>query len=178
MKKATRTKKRRSPKELSVEEAIKKIQEAQKEGKTVAFASGCVDILHIGHILFFGDCKEGVDLFFVGIDSNQNISEAKGPDHPMFDETERVLVVASLESVDYVFLFNGSCADLIGQLKPDFYCFSPFDPNYDKKSEDARKAGVEVKEGGYSLKAWSSSRTAGIIRTSFLLPGEWGDNIP
>ncbi len=78
--------KAKSPKELTEMEAVAKIQEAKEQGKTVAFASGCFDILHIGHILFFGDCKQEVDLLFVGIDSNDNVSGAKGSDHPMFDD--------------------------------------------------------------------------------------------
>lgn len=43
---------------------------------------------------------------------------------------------------------------------------------------DTRRAGAKAKEAGYSLKAWSSSRTASAIRHSFLLPGNWGGNIP
>jgi cytidyltransferase-like protein len=170
--------KAKSPKELTVDETVAKIQEAKAQGKTVAFASGCFDILHIGHVLFFGDCKQEVDLLFVGIDSNDNVSGAKGSDHPMFDATERLLVVASLEAVDHVLIFNGPCAELLEKLKPDFYCFSPFDPKYDAKSQDTRRAGAKVKEAGYSLKAWSSSRTGGVIRHSFLFPGDWEKALP
>lgn len=169
---------RKSPKELTVEEAVERIKEARSQGQTVAFASGCFDILHIGHVLFFGDCKDGVDLLFVGVDSNQNVGGAKGSDHPMFDETERLMVVASLEVVDFVVLFNGFCAELLEKLKPEFYCFSPFDPKYEAKSQDAERAGAKVKEAGYSLKAWSSSRTAGVIRHSFLFPGDWANGLP
>ncbi|MFH0838100.1 MAG: adenylyltransferase/cytidyltransferase family protein [Patescibacteria group bacterium] len=169
---------RKSPKELTVEEAVQKIAEVRGQGQTVAFASGCFDILHIGHVLFFGGCKKEVGLLFVGVDSNKNVGGAKGSDHPMFDETERLLVVASLEVVDFVMLFNGSCATLLEKLRPDFYCFSPFDPKYEVKAKDAMRAGAQVKEAGYSLKAWSSSRTAGVIRHSFLFPGDWENGLP
>ncbi|MFH1012137.1 MAG: adenylyltransferase/cytidyltransferase family protein [Candidatus Peregrinibacteria bacterium] len=173
---AALTPKARSEKELlTVEAAVQKVRETRQRGKTVAFTSGCCDILHIGHILFFGDCKDGADLLIVGVDSNQNITAAKGAGHPMFDETERVLVVASLACVDHVLKFDGPCAKLLERLKPDFYCFSPYDPVYDRKAADARRAGARVKEAGYSLKAWSSSRVAGSIRMSYLLPGRWND---
>ena len=116
----------RCEKELpSVEAAIKVIKKAKKEGKTVAFASGCFDILHAGHVLFFADCKVGADILIVGVDSNKNVNTAKGDGHPMFDETERLLVVASQEVVNYVFLFDGPCAALLQKLKPTYYCFSP-----------------------------------------------------
>jgi len=170
--------KAKSPKELTIGEAAKQIRDFRKQGQTVAFASGCFDILHIGHVLFFGDCKNEVDRLFVGVDSNENVSGAKGSDHPMFDETERLLVVASLEDVDYVLRFNGSCTHVLEELRPDFYCFSPFDPKYEVKTQDAIKAGAKVKEAGYSLKAWSSSRTGGVIRTSFLFPGDWENVLP
>lgn len=169
---------RKSPKELTIEEAVVKILDAKEQGKTTGFASGCFDILHIGHILFFGGCNDAVDVLFVGIDSNQNVSGAKGSDHPIFDETERLMVVSAIEVVDYVFVFDGHCSEILEKLKPDFYCISPFDPKYNVKSEDAKRAGAQVKEAGYSLKAWSSSRTAGVIRNSFLFPGDWENNLP
>jgi len=165
---------KRSPKEIrSVDEAVRKIEEAKQAGKTVGFASGCFDILHVGHVLFLGDCKEGADLLFVGVDSNSNVGSAKGPDHPVFDESERLLVVASQEVVDRVFLFDGPCAELLKKLKPTFYCVSPFDPKFDKKQEDAKRAGVKLKESCYYLKSFSGSDTAGYIRMAFLLNRRW-----
>jgi D-beta-D-heptose 7-phosphate kinase/D-beta-D-heptose 1-phosphate adenosyltransferase len=157
----------------SADEAAKVIKKAKKEGKTVAFASGCFDILHAGHIMFFRDAKKDVDMLIVAVDANSNVSGAKGSDHPMFDETERLIVVAALQTVDYAFLFSGSCAELVQKLKPTCFCFGPFDPRYKEKKKDAEKAGAKVKEAGFSLKAWSSSRVAASIRNSFLLLGKW-----
>jgi hypothetical protein len=75
-----------------------------------------------------------------------------------------------LKLVDHVFKFHGPCnAELLSILNPNVYAFSPYDPKHSQKTEDARRAGIDVKEAGYELKAWSSSKVGRAIRFSFLL---------
>ncbi len=153
------------------------VRRAKEKGKKVAFTSGCFDVLHVGHVLFLEDCRSGVDLLVVGIDDNQTVTRAKGKDHPFFDETERIKVLATLEIVDYIFKFRGPCsADLIKGLSPNFYCFSPYDPKYKEKTADAKKAGAKVKEAGFLLKSWSSSKIGRLLRYSFMLES-WMINV-
>lgn len=146
------------------------IRDERFRRKRVVFASGCFDILHAGHIVFLEECKQGADFLVVGIDDNETARRAKGEEHPFFDETERMKVMAALKIVDRVFKFQGPCnVELLSMLNPNMYAFSPYDPKHSQKTEDARLAGIEVKEAGYELKAWSSSKIGRAIRFSFLL---------
>lgn len=156
-------------KSCTFEQAQKFIRDERTVGKTVAFTSGCFDVMHVGHILFLEECAGGVDSLVVGVDDNVTVTAAKGKDHPFFDETERLKVLSSLSFVDIVFLFRGPFnAELLKSLNPNFYCFSPFDPKLHAKEADAKSAGVQVKMAGLSLKSWSSSRTGRLVRYSFM----------
>jgi len=164
------TRRKVSRKEVSFKRACKIVQGARGNKRRVAFISGCFEILHIGHIRLLELCKRGADILIVGVDDNETVSRAKGEEHPFFDETERMAVLGALEAVDYVFKFCGPCsAALLKELRPDFYCFSPFDPKYREKVRDAREAGARVKEAGDTLKSRSSSRIGRVIRFGYLL---------
>jgi len=98
----------------------------------------------------------------------------RGPkaDHPFFDETERMEVLAALEAVDCVFKFRGPCSiQLLAELKPDFYCFSPYDPKCKEKKRDAHAAGTQARTVGSSLRVGSrsTSRVGRLLHYSFLL---------
>ncbi len=160
----------KAEKYVSYEKACELVREVRAQGKKVAFTTGCFDVLHVGHIIFLEDCRRGVDFLVVGIDDDETVRKAKGPDHPFFFFFERIKVLNSLDFVDCIFQFRGPCrASLIEGLKPDFYCFSPYDPRHKQKTEDALSAGAQVKEAGFSLKSWSSSKTGRLLRYSFML---------
>jgi rfaE bifunctional protein nucleotidyltransferase chain/domain len=99
---------------------LKSIIESQKAGgKKIVFTNGCFDILHIGHIRCLKEAKSLGDLLVVGLNSDRSVSCMK-PERPVNPEDRRAEVLASLEMVDYVTIFDeGTPYELIKLLRPD-----------------------------------------------------------
>ena len=94
--------------------------QAEKEGKKVVFTNGCFDILHRGHIEIFQKSKSLGDILIVGLNSDASVKMLKGDKRPIVNEDDRAVVIAALESVDYVCLFEEETpAEIIKLLKPD-----------------------------------------------------------
>jgi rfaE bifunctional protein nucleotidyltransferase chain/domain len=89
-------------------------------GQAVAFTNGCFDILHAGHASYLAFARHQGDVLIVGVNSDRSVSELKGPTRPVVSQDERALLLASLEAVDYVVIFDELHVDgLIGALLPD-----------------------------------------------------------
>ena len=105
---------------ISVEEAQKIIKDLKTKGKTIGFTNGCFDVMHLGHIHSFASAKNECDVLFVGVNSDKSVKHIKGEAFPLQNEKTRSYVVASLEFVDYVVLFDEDTAlGLVEKLKPD-----------------------------------------------------------
>jgi len=92
----------------------------QTSGKKVVFTNGCFDILHFGHVRYLKKAKEKGDILVVGLNSDRSVRQIKGEKRPIVPERERAEILAALEFVDYVVLFNEpDPLRLIGELKPD-----------------------------------------------------------
>lgn len=92
-----------------------------KKGK-VGFTSGVFDLIHPGHIQYLEDAKSRCDLLIVGINSDSSVKSNKGEKRPICDEASRAKIVASFESVDFVFIFSETNNNKnIEILKPDIY---------------------------------------------------------
>lgn len=91
----------------------------RKAGKNVVFTNGCFDLLHVGHVRYlFAARKEG-DILVVGLNSDQSIKLIKGSLRPIVTQDQRAEILASLQVVDYVTLFDESNPlKLIQLLKP------------------------------------------------------------
>jgi D-beta-D-heptose 7-phosphate kinase/D-beta-D-heptose 1-phosphate adenosyltransferase len=95
-------------------------QRLRCEGKRVVFTNGCFDLLHLGHIRLLQQAKSLGDVLIVGINSDRSTREIKGPSRPILDERERAEVLAALEAVDYVTMFDEPTPrELINELLPD-----------------------------------------------------------
>ena len=104
---------------LDWKELKTKIDEATAAGKKVVFTNGCFDILHIGHIRYLRDAKALGDLLIIGLNSDKSVSKIK-PGRPINPEGHRAEILSSLETVDYVTLFDEETPyELIKLLKPD-----------------------------------------------------------
>jgi len=89
-------------------------------GKTAVFTNGCFDILHPGHVDYLNFARNQGDALILGLNSDASIRRAKGEGRPIVPEQDRALVIAGLECVDYVVLFDeDEPAPLIGELIPD-----------------------------------------------------------
>jgi rfaE bifunctional protein nucleotidyltransferase chain/domain len=92
-------------------------------GHTIAFANGCFDVLHVGHVRYLADAKAQADRLVVAINDDGSVSGLKGPGRPILSGADRAEMVAALESVDYVVLFSDPDVHrLLRLLKPDVHC--------------------------------------------------------
>ena len=95
------------------------LEDLRSEGKRVVFTNGCFDILHIGHIRYLSAAKNEGDLLVVGLNSDQSVRLIKGKRRPIVAQDQRLEIIASLEVVDYVTLFDEpDPLKLIHLLKP------------------------------------------------------------
>jgi len=90
------------------------------QGRTIVFTNGCFDVVHRGHIEFLRFCKEQGNIVVVGLNSDTSVKAIKGPDRPINNQYDRTAVLAALESVDYITVFDEpEPLSLIRQVKPD-----------------------------------------------------------
>lgn len=90
------------------------------KGKKIVFTNGCFDILHYGHTKYLQDAKKKGDILVVAINSDASVKRIKENKRPIVGETDRLGVIAALESVDYAVLFEEDTPlKVIISLKPD-----------------------------------------------------------
>jgi len=107
---------------LSREELVRRVAEARKAGARIVFANGCFDVLHVGHVRYLAGARELADLLIVGINSDEQVALQKGEGRPVLRASERAEIVAALESVTYVTIFNEPTVEqLLLALKPDVH---------------------------------------------------------
>jgi D-glycero-beta-D-manno-heptose 1-phosphate adenylyltransferase len=98
-------------------------QRLRREGKRVAFANGCFDLLHVGHVRYLQGARELADVLVVGVNSDRTVAALKGPGRPLLPAAARAELVAALESVDYVVIFDEpTVAAVLEELRPDVHC--------------------------------------------------------
>jgi D-beta-D-heptose 7-phosphate kinase/D-beta-D-heptose 1-phosphate adenosyltransferase len=91
-------------------------------GKVIGFTNGCFDIVHKGHVLYLYQAKNYCDILVVGINTDESIKRIKGKNKPINSLENRIIVLASLEPVDFVVPFSeDNATDLLEYLKPDIY---------------------------------------------------------
>ena len=92
-------------------------------GRTLAFANGCFDVLHVGHVRYLADAKAQADRLIVAVNDDSSVRGLKGPGRPILEAAHRAEILAALESVDYVLLFSDPDVNrLLRLLKPDVHC--------------------------------------------------------
>ena len=108
---------------LSRGEILKAIAADRAAGRTIAFANGCFDLLHVGHVRYLQAAAREADRLVVAINDDQSVSALKGPHRPILNERDRAELVAALRGVDYVVIFSEpTVAPLLLELKPDVHC--------------------------------------------------------
>lgn len=89
-------------------------------GKTVSFTNGCFDILHCGHVFYLNFARQQGDVLVLGMNSDASVRRNKGDGRPINSEQDRAEVLAALECIDYVVLFDeDEPRELIEALLPD-----------------------------------------------------------
>ena len=98
------------------------ISRAQAQGRTVVFANGCFDLIHVGHIRYLRAARALGDLLVVGINSDAAVRALKGPGRPLMNEEERAEIISALQCVDYVTIFSEPTADpILAALRPNIH---------------------------------------------------------
>jgi rfaE bifunctional protein nucleotidyltransferase chain/domain len=110
------------PNVLSREELIKTVAEARAAGLRIVLANGCFDILHVGHIRYLAGARSEGDLLIVGVNSDAQVRKQKGDGRPILPAAQRAEIVAALESVNFVTVFDEpTVEELLLALKPDVH---------------------------------------------------------
>ncbi len=118
---------------MSLEVAVKYRQQLRLAGQSIVFTNGLFDLLHVGHLDYLERARALGDALFIGVNSDSSSRALKGKRHPIMPQDERCRLIASLEVVDVVVLFDALTAtELIRSLVPDVY----------------------AKGGDYARKAW------------------------
>ena len=110
------------PRILTREELMKQISSARASGARIILANGCFDILHVGHVRYLEGARQLGAVLIVGINSDEQVAIQKGPGRPVLPAAERAEIVAALESVTYVTIFDEPTVEqLLLVLKPDVH---------------------------------------------------------
>ena len=98
------------------------VRENQEAGKTVVFANGCFDLLHVGHIRYLEAARALGDVLVLGLNGDQSVRQLKGPGRPLMNQQERAEILAALECVDYLVIFDEPTAKkVLETLKPNIH---------------------------------------------------------
>jgi D-beta-D-heptose 7-phosphate kinase/D-beta-D-heptose 1-phosphate adenosyltransferase len=101
-------------------ELVKLLDFHRQQKETVVFTNGCFDVLHRGHIEYLQFCKKQGDIVVLGLNSDRSVREIKGPERPINNQHDRAAVLAAMECIDYITIFDEpDPLELIKQVRPD-----------------------------------------------------------
>ena len=109
-----------NPEILTLDEAILRFGPGKRNGRRVVFTNGCFDLLHPGHIGSLEQARALGDALVVGLNSDASVRQLKGAGRPVLPERERAEILAALECVDAVVIFDElTPREVIARLLPD-----------------------------------------------------------
>ena len=107
---------------LNREDLIEAVAKERARGAKIIFANGCFDVLHVGHVRYLAGAKALGDVLVVGVNSDEQVAIQKGTGRPILPAVERAEIIASLETVSYVTIFDEPTVEaLLLALKPDVH---------------------------------------------------------
>jgi len=102
---------------------LRRVARDRAAGRTVAFANGCFDLLHVGHLRYLEGAAAEADRLIVAINDDDSVQRLKGEGRPILRAADRAELVAALRWVDYVVIFPGpTVAPLLEAIRPDVHC--------------------------------------------------------
>jgi len=108
---------------LSESDLVAAVADDRAAGRTLAFANGCFDLLHVGHVRYLQGAAAEADRLIVAVNEDASVARLKGPGRPAMPASERAEIVAALGVVDYVVTFSDETVErLLGRIKPDVHC--------------------------------------------------------
>ena len=110
-----------SDKIVDINILLERLDELKKAGRKIVFTNGCFDLLHVGHITYLNEARGLGDILVVGLNTDRSVRALKGENRPILPEQERSHLLAALECIDYVILFDAETPlELIKKIRPDF----------------------------------------------------------
>jgi rfaE bifunctional protein nucleotidyltransferase chain/domain len=108
---------------LSEDRLVETIRRERAGGLTIAFANGCFDVLHVGHVRYLQGAAAEADRLVVAVNDDRSVRELKGPGRPILTAADRAELVAALRGVDFVVVFGDRTVErLLLAIKPDVHC--------------------------------------------------------
>ncbi len=108
---------------LGETELVEAVARDRAAGKTIAFANGCFDLLHVGHVRYLRGAAAEADRLVVAVNDDGSVRALKGPDRPILPAADRAELVAALACVDYVVVFADPTVErLLRLITPDVHC--------------------------------------------------------
>ncbi|MDD4061932.1 MAG: D-glycero-beta-D-manno-heptose 1-phosphate adenylyltransferase, partial [Kiritimatiellae bacterium] len=106
----------RRSKIMGREKLAQELQRIRRDGGSVVFTNGCFDLLHMGHVNYLQQAREHGTCLVVAINSDASVQKLKGPTRPVIGEDERARMLAALECIDFVTIFDEDTPDALLEL--------------------------------------------------------------
>jgi len=108
---------------VTEQELVELVRSERAAGRTIAFANGCFDLLHVGHVRYLAGAAAEADRLVVAVNDDEVVTRLKGPGRPILPARDRAEIVAALRGVDWVVIFpDDTVARLLTLLTPDVHC--------------------------------------------------------
>ncbi len=104
----------------SIDTLAEELAVCRKQKRTIVFTNGCFDVIHRGHVEYLNFCRRHGDVVVIGLNSDSSVKTIKGPERPVNNQEDRATVLAAMEAVDYITIFDEpDPLKLIKQVKPN-----------------------------------------------------------
>ncbi|HLI08695.1 MAG TPA: adenylyltransferase/cytidyltransferase family protein [Ktedonobacteraceae bacterium] len=149
---------------LGREQLAEVVRKRQQRGERGVFTNGCFDLLHLGHVRYLQEARALGDFLILGLNGDSGVRRLKGPGRPLVPQQERAEILAALEAIDYVTIFDEPTAEpLVAYLQPSIYV---------KGGDYASKGGATVEpDTGRLPEAKVVREYGGTVRLIPYLPG-------
>ena len=108
---------------LERSDLLARVAQARQEGRSIAFANGCFDLLHVGHVRYLAAAAQEADELIVAINDDASVRRLKGSGRPILPAADRAELLAALRFVDYVVIFpEPTVGPLLEAIRPDVHC--------------------------------------------------------
>ena len=108
---------------LTESELVEAVARDRAAGRTIAFANGCFDLLHVGHVRYLQGAAAEADRLIVAVNDDRSVAGLKGDGRPILPASDRAELVAALRRVDYVVIFGDPTVErLLLLVRPDVHC--------------------------------------------------------
>jgi D-glycero-beta-D-manno-heptose 1-phosphate adenylyltransferase len=132
---------------LSEDQLVDAVARDRAQGRRIALANGCFDLLHVGHVRYLRGAAAEADRLVVAVNDDRTVTALKGPGRPIVPANERAEIIAAFQSVDYVVVFGDRTVErLLLVLKPEVHCKGP-----DYTVDSVPERGVVQSYGGRTV---------------------------